>query len=72
MQRCDKNGDGEIGPDELLEMAKALKLDSLSLAQAHVLVTSMDTNGDGKITQDGRLNLECSVFYMFDFSCRIP
>ena len=62
LQRCDKNGDGQIGPDELVEMAKALNLSNLSSAQAKVLVDCIDQDGDGKINEDGRQQFSDQYF----------
>lgn len=55
MQEYDKNGDGYLGPDELVNVAKDLNYKSVTAASIKALIDSIDENKDGKISFTGEL-----------------
>lgn len=57
LQKYDKNGDGYLGPEEIVPMAKELGYTNLSVAQVEALIKKVDTNNDGRLNFDGKLFL---------------
>lgn len=55
LQKYDKNGDGFLGPDEFILLAKDLGHGNLTIPQAKRLIKKIDKNGDGKVNFDGKI-----------------
>ena len=55
LQKYDKNGDGFLGPDEVVLLAKDLGYGNITIPQAKRLIKHVDKNDDGKISFDGKI-----------------
>ena len=74
-QKYDKNGDGFLGPDEVVLLAKDLGCGNITIPQAKRLIASVDKNGDGKISFEGKIvqlmicagGIICYIFSILEF-----